>query len=228
VPSPATLQRRATWLAGAAALALAVLSILAATRSAVLMHPDAVMSAAAGRFTESHAAVRSATAAVTHSADPLELQVLLVASLITLAALRRWRAVLYVAAVALTGTAVRLALLHLIARPRPSNRLIESTGYSFPSGHTTSSALAAGAAIVALFPLLPPAWPRRALAAVAITWAALVGLSRILLLAHWPSDVLAGWLLATAVVLALLPIMYGSTAFLRSTRDTAVSDGMLR
>ncbi|MGI5238935.1 phosphatase PAP2 family protein [Dactylosporangium sp. CA-139066] len=82
-----------------------------------------------------------------------------------------------------------------------------SYGDSFPSGHTTSSTLAAGAAIAVGLTLLRGPRARRALVVVGVAWPVLVGLSRVLLVAHWPTDVLAGWLLGATVVLGLSPLI---------------------
>jgi membrane-associated phospholipid phosphatase len=84
-------------------------------------------------------------------------------------------------------------------RPRPTDGFVFVDSNGFPSGHT-SHAAAAGLATVLLL------WPRvtRTGRIVAVTAAAafalLVGLTRVLLLAHWPIDVLGGWLLALAVL----------------------------
>lgn len=72
----------------------------------------------------------------------------------------------------------------LIGRPRP-----EGAGFGFPSGHTTAAAYI-GALIQAAADLPPLA--RRFLRAIAATLVVLVGLARIVLRAHWPSDVLGG------------------------------------
>ena len=64
---------------------------------------------------------------------------------------------------------------------------------SFPSGHATTAF--ATAVLLSLW------YPRSA--GLCIPLAVLVGLSRIMLLSHFPSDVLAGALLGTAVVLAV-------------------------
>ncbi|MER7004200.1 phosphatase PAP2 family protein [Dactylosporangium sp. NPDC000555] len=203
MPPPDRPQRTVVLVAGLAALALAALSALVAARASALLSADATVSAAARRFTAGHGWWHSAMMAVTHSADPIAMYCMLVAVLAASLLARRWWPALFVAAVAALGTGARLALLHLIARHRPEHRLTDAYGFSFPSGHTTSSALAAGVVIVLGLAALRPRWARRALVAVALAWAVLVGVSRVALVAHWPTDVLGGWLLATTVITAL-------------------------
>ena len=88
----------------------------------------------------------------------------------------------------------------MIARPRPdvALHLADIADASFPSAH------AAGA--MALYPLLGlllgMLLSRRAGqagAAAGVALALLVGLTRLVLGVHWPSDVLAGWLLGGVV-----------------------------
>lgn len=103
----------------------------------------------------------------------------------------------------------------LVARPRPAlgDWATHASGWSFPSGHATTGAMTAGLLIAALL-LRGPRLPR--LAAILIgLWGAAVGLTRVHLGVHWFSDVLGGWLFATAW-LAL-----AACAYLRLTRDTA-------
>lgn len=96
------------------------------------------------------------------------------------------------------GQLVRLGLMYAFERPRPprANWATDASGYSFPSGHSFTSAVCAGLLAMAVVRAHPAA-ARAALAGAAL-FAALVGLSRIYLGVHWPLDVLGGWLLGCA------------------------------
>jgi membrane-associated phospholipid phosphatase len=117
----------------------------------------------------------------------------------------RWRPGITAVVVAALGVLARFGLSQVVREPRPAEivRAVPVDGFSFPSGHTVTSALVAGALAYLLHLLLRPA-PARAAAAVLGLWAALVGLSRVYLGVHWLSDVIAGWLFAAAVLTVLL------------------------
>ena len=66
---------------------------------------------------------------------------------------------------------------------------------SFPSGHTIASAVLAFAACC----FIKPFWAR----ALLILYALIVGISRLISVAHYPSDVLASYYLATIIVYSL-------------------------
>lgn len=80
------------------------------------------------------------------------------------------------------------------ARPRPEFDIhaVATSSFSFPSGHTSNSMTA-----FVLFALLavPERWRRQALV-IAIICAVIVALTRPVLGAHWPTDVIGGWCLA--------------------------------
>jgi len=128
----------------------------------------------------------------------LGLAVLFVAGLF--AALRRWREAGVLLAASLGGVALSQGLKALFGRDRPDAalHLVEAINASFPSGHAMLSAvvwLTLGA-LVARFATVRHVKVFALVGAAVI--ALLVGLSRIYLGVHWPSDVLAGWSLGAA------------------------------
>ena len=121
---------------------------------------------------------------------------LLAAALAVLLIARLYREAAFVAAATLLSMAVSGIMKLVIARPRPEVIAQVPGSLSFPSGHTMSATgFAAALAIV----FWPTRWRWPALVAAAL-YAAGIGLTRIYLGAHYPSDVVAGWALAIAVV----------------------------
>ena len=100
----------------------------------------------------------------------------------------------------------------VVARPRPAlfTPLVIASGYSFPSAHATVAA--------SLFPLLARvvagSRPRRAGRTIAwcvfLALGAFVSAGRVYLGVHWPTDVVAGWLLG-AVLYAVTARWLGPT-----------------
>ncbi len=94
-----------------------------------------------------------------------------------------------------SGLLVSLALKDTYHRPRPNlvpyKSIVSTT--SFPSGHSMLAALT----YLTLGALLARSYGRRRLKAYVLILAALftglVGVSRVYLGVHWPTDVLAGW-----------------------------------
>jgi membrane-associated phospholipid phosphatase len=103
-------------------------------------------------------------------------------------------------AVAVIGTAaINFAAKNFFARVRPGlwvSRVHETT-YSFPSGHAMST-MAAVAALCAL--VWPTRWRWTAIGAGSV-YVLAVGMSRVYLGVHYPSDVLAGWAASLALVI---------------------------
>ena len=105
------------------------------------------------------------------------------------------------ATLAIAYIAVRIGV-HItkvaVDRPRPPHPLIHVSGSSFPSGHAANAVVYLALAVVIARQL------RHATLGVAIVigaavLAALIGLSRVYLRAHYLSDVTAGWALSIAI-----------------------------
>ena len=103
-------------------------------------------------------------------------------------------------AAVLGATALSEGLKFGYARPRPDlvAHAVETLGSSFPSGHATLSA----ATYLTIGALIAHAQERRRVKTyihvTAILLALLIGVSRVYLGVHWPTDVLAGWCVGAA------------------------------
>jgi undecaprenyl-diphosphatase len=124
--------------------------------------------------------------------------------------LRRQYRLALVVAVALIGASLFTeAVKQFVERPRPPGQpVVYAPGYSFPSGHSLTGTVTYGlVAFVAWRTALALA-VRRAIVAACVALAAGVGLSRIALGVHYPSDVLAGWLAGTAIVATVVVVAH--------------------
>ncbi|MGH3938779.1 MAG: phosphatase PAP2 family protein [Pseudonocardiaceae bacterium] len=116
----------------------------------------------------------------------------------------RWRSLTFLV-VSLLGASVLSKLIKsAVARPRPfAVALVEADGYGFPSGHSTA-AIAAWLALALALGAGTPRWgPKVALVSTALVIAGLVGLSRVYLGVHEPTDVLGGWSLGALWVVTV-------------------------
>ena len=113
----------------------------------------------------------------------------------------RWRSGLALI-VAYVITDVTVAVVKLIVeRPRPDANLTEAGGFSFPSGHSAMSMAVYGCLAFALARACR-GFPRVACALVGTALVVGIGLSRIYLGVHYPSDVIAGWITGAAILTA--------------------------
>ena len=90
----------------------------------------------------------------------------------------------------------------IVDRPRPGeSESIENK--SFPSGHALYAVLLSGVIWLFIVSKIPKLSFRMTLLGVLIAWPVLLGLSRISLEKHWPSDVLGSYLLGTLVLIIM-------------------------
>jgi undecaprenyl-diphosphatase len=112
---------------------------------------------------------------------------------------RLWLTALLVSAATISGSPLAAQAKHWVGRPRPElvDHLVQVHGLSFPSGHATNSAIA----YLTLAGLVAQVERGQAVRsytfALAVLLVGIIGISRVYLGVHWPSDVLAGWCAGT-------------------------------
>ncbi|QIL20961.1 phosphatase PAP2 family protein [Thermomonas sp. HDW16] len=129
-----------------------------------------------------------------------------IALVLVLAALRKRREGLF-AGTALVGSALlNLGAKRFFARERPSlwESIAPESTFSFPSGHAMGSMTLA---VVLVLLAWRTRW-RWWVAVPAVLFAVTVGLSRVYLGVHYPSDILAGWAAATAWVVFVYLLVF--------------------
>jgi undecaprenyl-diphosphatase len=125
---------------------------------------------------------------------------------------RRLREGLF-AGIATVGSALlNIAAKHAFARTRPDLWLsiAPETSYSFPSGHAMGSITLAWVVVLLWWQLPSPQWSRWRwpMAILAALFTLMVGLSRIYLGVHFPSDILAGWTAASAWTVGVYALVF--------------------
>lgn len=140
-----------------------------------------------------------------------------------LALVKRWAA-LGIFLAAIVGASVLNALFKFSFhrdRPMVVPHLAEVSNSSFPSGHAMISA----ATYMTVGALLAHTQPSRAVRIYLLSLAAvlsiLIGLSRLYLGVHWPSDVLAGWAFGSAWALLFWIISRGAEQAVRGDLASA-------
>jgi membrane-associated phospholipid phosphatase len=118
-----------------------------------------------------------------------------------------WRAGASMLALAVAQGLLNITLKWAIGRPRPVAGVVEvftpETGYSFPSGHVMLYTVLFGFAVFLILTHMRGRW-RWACAAPLILLIALVGPSRIILGAHWLSDVITAYLVGLVILAAAI------------------------
>mgnify|MGYP004647590971 FL=1 len=94
-------------------------------------------------------------------------------------------------------TILNQSLKRILQRPRPTEyRIIEETGYSFPSGHSMISMAFYGYLIYLIYRYVENKYLKWILISLLSVLICLIGISRIYLGVHYTSDVLGGFLIS--------------------------------
>lgn len=122
--------------------------------------------------------------------------------------LKKWKSeAIWLAVNGILAGVLILALKPIYARPRPSiQHLVEAGGVSFPSGHSLGAMLIIGTLIIIVYQRLREGMTRQLVLLSLGLLITLIGLSRIYLGVHYPSDVLSGFLLGYSVLNIGFPI----------------------
>ena len=136
---------------------------------------------------------------ITWAGDAAQRSLVLLAFALWLFWDRRWRAALILLIFASVAGATSSILKQIYARARPDivPHLDSFSNLSFPSGHATNAM-----AILLLAALLVPKNRRGFWLCLALGLSLLVGMSRLALGVHWPSDVVGGLLWGAGFALA--------------------------
>jgi undecaprenyl-diphosphatase len=128
-----------------------------------------------------------------------------------------WEAVMALIA-ALFTSGINVLVKDLVQRPRPLSNLVnvfaKLSSYSFPSGHVMFYLGFFGFIWFLAFTLLKPSIKRSFLLVFFGILIVLVGVSRVYLGEHWPSDVLGSYLLGSLTLAAIIQFyLWGKTRF---------------
>ncbi len=94
---------------------------------------------------------------------------------------------------------------HIIMRPRPDHlRLIKQNGYSYPSGHSMISIAVYGFLIYYVYHKVKNKALKIALIILLSLLIILIGISRIYVGVHYPSDVLGGYTLSLLIIIVVI------------------------
>ena len=108
---------------------------------------------------------------------------------------RNWKFSLQVTTALLLAIIVNLVLKRWINRPRPAgDHLVEVMTLSFPSGHAMSAMAFYGFLVYLAWRYADRGWLKIALTLLCVSVILGIGISRIYLGVHYPSDIVAGYL----------------------------------
>jgi len=115
-----------------------------------------------------------------------------------------WRHGLIGALTIVIASALNATIKLAVARERPAllEPLVSERGFSFPSGHSALGMVAYGILAVVITRSRLPRAARVTLVVLLFVLVLLIGISRVWLGAHYPTDVLAGWSAGAVIVAA--------------------------
>ncbi|QIK68072.1 phosphatase PAP2 family protein [Nocardioides sp. HDW12B] len=197
----AEVRRRLQLAVLGSALVLAVLLVLVAVEAGVVLDADRWIGEPLAGLAADHPWLEDVAHVVAQVTRPIWLNVVAVAVAMLLV-VRGFRRPATWLVLVMTGCWTSTLLLKwLVGRARPEYALDSLPDGSFPSGHSSAIACAAGVTLVLATLFVRRRSQRRMVAVLVTSVAVLVGVDRLLLGVHWPSDVVGGFALGALWVL---------------------------
>lgn len=98
-----------------------------------------------------------------------------------------------VATTAITSTLLNKLIKNIVARPRPEFKVIQASGYSFPSGHAMNNMAIYLMLAFCILPFCKTKFQKGMTLGVLLVFPIMMGISRIYFNVHYFSDVVCGW-----------------------------------
>lgn len=136
---------------------------------------------------------------------------------------RRFRLAVFLTITVELSAVVTETAKYVVDRPRPDTAMVSALSTSFPSGHALGVMVSVAALLTVVLPVVRPAL-RGWLVALGIAVILVVGIGRVVLNVHHPSDVIAGWALGYAYFVACLLLVWPSVPVIERAEKPAVLD----
>jgi YegS/Rv2252/BmrU family lipid kinase len=182
---------------------VALLAVLVHQQWSTLADWDRDLGERPFRFTSAHPWARHLWIGVARAFSTIPVTVATVVAALALAWKGHRRAAGWTAGVMLVSGLATYFLKRMLEVERPfwTEPIQTLNSWSFPSGHSSSTAAGAGVAVVLVTMLVRRRALRRLLVGLVVLVPLVVGADRVFLGVHHPTDVVAGWLLGAGVVL---------------------------
>jgi undecaprenyl-diphosphatase len=210
-PSPVEPTTRFGVRAALAGAALALLAVpfaltlfLVEDRWAPLLQADIAARDGLHRYAVGHPGFVRAMQLISDSGSGLAWQLVLTVVVLWLLWRRLPRLALFVVITGIGSSLLNVSVKSAVHRLRPvlEDPVAHAGGLSFPSGHAQAAIVGYAVLLLVFLPVLDGVWRRAAITA-AVVMVLAVGFSRIALGVHYLSDVLGGFLLGAAWVVAM-------------------------
>jgi len=172
-------------------------------RKGALVRADTSAARALHSAVVGHRTLITALKALTFIGTPIFLTIVVVVCSLFLLRRHRYRLMSFLIITSIGGGIIDSVVKIIVNRHRPNlaNPLITLHGRSFPSGHVMSSTIVYGAVLLILMPVISKRWRVPSICAVLLLVAS-IAVSRLALGAHFITDVIGGFFLGLAWLIA--------------------------